>query len=178
MAKKLIAAARPAKFGRGEETLTDTGVRDTWELTPDQITFGGTGWTALMDRALEHFRDELGLPPTARLRAEPLAMLVYGKGQFFLPHQDSEKDDAMVGTLVVSLPSVHTGGELVIDHAGDSRTYRGSRDELTFVGFYADCRHEVKPVRSGYRVTITFNLLADVEPSTLAADPPPNRRTG
>ena len=47
-------------------------------------------------------------------------MLVYGKGQFFLPHQDSEKDDAMVGTLVVSLPSAHTGGELVIEHAGQT----------------------------------------------------------
>ena len=35
MAKKLIAVARPAMFGRGEKTLTDTGVRDAWELTPD-----------------------------------------------------------------------------------------------------------------------------------------------
>src|SRR3954451_4570493 len=34
LAKKLIATARPAMFGRGEETLTDTSVRDTWELTP------------------------------------------------------------------------------------------------------------------------------------------------
>ena len=71
LAKKLIAVARPAMFGRGEETLTDTSVRDTWELTPDQITLGGPGWTALMERALEHFRDELGLPRTSRLRAEP-----------------------------------------------------------------------------------------------------------
>ena len=45
-------------------------------------------------------------------------MLVYGKGQFFLPHQDSEKDDSMVGTLVVSLPSHHTGGELVVSMPG------------------------------------------------------------
>ncbi len=88
-------------------------------------------------------------------------MLVYGKGQFFLPHQDSEKDDAMVGTLVVSLPSVHTGGELVIDHAGERKTFRASKEELTFVVFYCDCRHQVMPVRSGYRVTLTFNLLAD-----------------
>src|SRR4029079_18413556 len=70
LAKKLIAAARPAMFGQGEETLTDTSVRDTWELTPDQVTIGGPGWTALMERALEHFRDELGLPRTSRLRAE------------------------------------------------------------------------------------------------------------
>ncbi|HYQ64888.1 2OG-Fe(II) oxygenase [Actinophytocola sp.] len=160
-AKKLIAVARPAMFGRGAETLSDTGVRDTWELTPDQFTLGGPGWMALLDGVLEHFRDELGLPRSARLRIEPHAMLVYGKGQFFLPHQDSEKHDAMVGTLVMSLPSAHTGGELVIDHAGEARTYRASREDLTFVAFYSDCRHEVTPVRSGYRVTITFNLLAD-----------------
>jgi hypothetical protein len=162
-AKKLVAAARPAKFGRGEETLTDTSVRDTWEITPDRMTLGGPGWIALMDGTLDHFRDELGLPPTTRLRAEAHSMLVYGKGQFFLPHQDSEKNDAMVGTLVLSLPSAHTGGELVINHAGESKAYRASKDELTFVAFYADCRHEVTPVRSGYRVTLTFNLLADTE---------------
>jgi 2OG-Fe(II) oxygenase superfamily len=170
-AKKLIAVGRPAMFGRGEETLTDTRVRDTWEITPDQITFGGPGWTALMDSALEHFRDELGLPPTTRLRAEPHSMLAYGKGQFFLPHQDSEKDDAMVGTLVVSLPSAHTGGELVVDHAGESKAYRASKEKLTFVAFYADCRHEVTPVRSGYRVTLTFNLLSDTETPAQAAGP-------
>src|SRR3954447_20666834 len=55
LAKKLIAVARPAMFGRGEETLTDKDIRDTWELTPDQITLDGPGWTALMDHALEHF---------------------------------------------------------------------------------------------------------------------------
>ena len=171
LAKKLIAVARPAMFGRAEETLTDTSVRDTWELTPDQITLGGPGWTALMKRALEHFRDELGLPRTSRLRAELHSMLVYGKGQFFLPHQDSEKDDAMVGTLVVSLPSAHTGGELVIDHAGQSITYRASKEELTFVAFYADCRHQVTPVRSGYRVTLTFNLLSAADTPAPEADP-------
>jgi hypothetical protein len=171
VAKKLIAVARSAMFGRGEETLTDTAVRDTWELTPDQLELGGPDWTALMNRALEHFRDELGLPQTSRLRAEPHSMLVYGKGQFFLPHQDSEKDDAMVGTLVVSLPSAHTGGELIIDHAGESTTYRASKEELTFVAFYADCRHQVTPVRSGYRVTLTFNLLTDTETPAPEAGP-------
>ena len=158
-------------FGRGEEMLADTSVRDTWELTPDQITLGGPGWTALTDRALEHFRDKLGLTRTSRLRAERHSMLVYGKGQFFLPHQDSEKHDAMVGTLVVSLPATHTGGELVIDHAGESKAYRASREELTLVAFYADCRHQVTPVGSGYRVALTFNLLAGAETPTQAAGP-------
>lgn len=161
--KKLIEVARPARFGRREETLTDPGVRDTWEISPDRFELGGAAWQPVLDAALEHFRDELGLPVRTRLRAEPHALLVYGKGQFFLPHQDSEKDDAMVGTLVVSLPSAHTGGELVVEHGGERRNYQASKEELTLVAFYADCRHEVKPVKSGYRVTLTFHLIAEAE---------------
>ena len=101
----MIASARPARFGRGEQTLMDLSVRDTWEITPDQVTLTGLDWDAI----LTELRDELGLPARARLRAGPHALLVYGKGQF-LPHQDSEKDDTMIGTLVVSLPSSHTTG--------------------------------------------------------------------
>jgi len=120
---------------------------------------------------LEDVRDELGLPATTKLRAELHAMLVYGKGRFFLPHQDSEKDDAMVGTLVVSLPSAHTGGELVVEHGGQSVMCRVPTEELSFVAFYADCRHQVKPVKSGYRVTLTFNLLAAGETGAQGAGP-------
>lgn len=159
--RKLIAQARQARFGRGEQTLTDTGVRDTWEIAPDRITLGGSDWHRTLNGVLDGVRTALGLPPTTVLRAEPHALLVYGKGQFFLPHQDSEKDDRMVGTLVVSLPSHHTGGELVVEHTGRSVTYRASRERLTFTAFYADCRHEVKPVTSGYRITLTMNLLAE-----------------
>jgi hypothetical protein len=120
LAKKLIAVGRPAKFGRAEQTLTDASVRDTWEITPDLVTLDGPAWEATLGAVLDGVRDELGLPPTTTLRAGPHAMLVYGKGQFCLPHQDSEKDDAMVGTLVVSLPSAQTGGELVVEHGGES----------------------------------------------------------
>ena len=170
-AKRLIGAAQPARFGRGEETLSDTSVRDTWELTPDQVRLGGPAWRPHLDVALEHFCDELGLPAEARLTAELHSLLVYGKGQLFLPHQDSEKHEEMVASLVVMLPSVHTGGELVVDDAGREQIYRGSRDDLVMVAFYADRRHEVRPVRSGYRVTLTFNLLLTRHGATSAAGP-------
>lgn len=159
-AKRMIACARPARFGRGEQTLMDLGVRDTWEIMPDQVTLTGLDWDAI----LSVVRDELGLPTRVRLRAEPHALLVYGKGQFFLPHQDSEKDDTMVGTLVISLPSSHTGGELVIEHNDKTVAYQASATEVSVAAFYADCRHEVRPVRTGYRVTFTCNLLVDSDP--------------
>lgn len=75
-AKRLIAAARPVQFGRGEETLEDASVRDTWELTPDHVWIGGPRCQAHLNEALEHFRDVLGLPAGARLTAELHSMLV------------------------------------------------------------------------------------------------------
>ncbi|WP_026818318.1 2OG-Fe(II) oxygenase family protein [Arthrobacter castelli] len=170
-AKQLIGAAHPAQYGRGEDTLSDTSVRDTWEVAPDQVNLGGPTWQAHLEAALDDFCDELGLPAGARLTAELQSLLVYGKGQFFLPHQDSEKHEGMVASLVVMLPSVHTGGELVVDDAGSEQTYCGSRDDLVLVAFYADRRHEVRPVRSGYRVTLTFNLLLADPSATSAAAP-------
>jgi hypothetical protein len=171
-ARKLCDVARPACFGRGEETLTDPSVRDTWEIPSDLVTITGPRWAATLEGVLDEVRDQLGLPFSSRLEAELHAMLVYGPGQFFLPHQDSEKDDAMIGTLVVTLPSSHTGGELIVEHGGESIAYRSSKDSLSFVAFYADCRHEVRPVKSGYRVTLTFNLLARSDSAGLAGSQP------
>ena len=74
------------------------------------------------------------------LVAEFHAMLVYGPGQFFAPHQDSEKADDMIGTLVVMLPSVAGRCRCWSTTAGRP-PYRSSKTSLTFVAFYADCRH-------------------------------------
>ena len=79
----------------------------------------------------------------------------------------------MVGTLVVGLPSTFTGGTLEVRHRGESATYRGSKKAPSFVAFYGDCRHEVKPVRSGHRVVLTYNLLAGGETARSGAGPDP-----
>jgi hypothetical protein len=99
-------------------------------------------------------------------------MLVYGPGQFFRTHKDSEKSDDMVATLVVTLPSSFRGGSLVIEHRGETVTSRGSKSRLSFVAFYADCPHEVRPVTKGYRVSLTYNLV--LEGTDSAAGPGPS----
>jgi len=104
-------------------------------------------------------KEELGLPHAAEVTADLHSLLVYEPNQFFLVHQDSEKDDSMVGTLVVTLPSSYAGGELMVGHNEEWKAYRGSKTALSLVAFYADCRHEVLRVTSGYRITLTYNLL-------------------
>ncbi|GAA1018794.1 hypothetical protein Aple_026050 [Acrocarpospora pleiomorpha] len=153
---RLRGLGHRARFGRGEQTLTDPEVRDTWEIPKDLVRIE---WTHAFEAVLEVMRDELGLPPHCELTPDFHSMLLYETGQFFVTHQDSEKDDSMVGTLVVTLPSAHTGGELLIEHLGQTAEYRGSKVAVSLVAFYADCHHQVLPVKTGNRITLTYNLL-------------------
>ena len=156
-ARKLLGLGQPARFGRGEETLTDPDVRDTWEI-PKHLVRAEWDDATLKD-ILATVKEELGLPNAAELVADLHSLLVYETNQHFLAHQDSEKDDSMVGTLVVTLPSSYAGGELMVGHNEEWKAYRGSKTALSLVAFYADCRHEVLRVKSGYRITLTYNLL-------------------
>lgn len=60
----------------------------------------------------------------------------------------------------------------MIEHNGKAVAYQASVTEVSVAAFYADCRHQVKPVRTGYRVTFTFNLLLDSDPAgEIAVEP-------
>ncbi len=73
---------------------------------------------------------------------------------------------AQLGSLVIALPSVHEGGQLTVEHAGQQQTFDWSLTELPnapllhWGAFYSDCKHEVHPVTSGARITVTYNLMA------------------
>ena len=167
-ARKLLGLAQPARFGRGEETLTDPDVRDTWEIPKHLVR---AEWTdAALKDILATVKEELGLPDAAQLTADLHSLLVYETNQHFLAHQDSEKDDSMVGTLVVTLPSSYAGGELMVGHNGECKAYRGSKTALSLVAFYADCQHEVLKVTSGYRITLTYDLLLHGDTSRPGGD--------
>ncbi len=171
-ARRLCEIARPARYGRGELTLLDRAVRDTWEIPKSRVKIDKRRFDQTLVPVVDRLGQDLGLP-AGRLRAELHSVLVYAPGQFFVQHQDSEKDDSMVASLVVSLPSTFTGGALEVHHDGRIATYRGSKKALSFVAFYPDCRHQIKPVRSGHRVVLTYNLLLRANSDVSGIDPDP-----
>ncbi len=175
--RQLAHFARPARYGLGELTLLDRRVRDTWEVPKSRVKIDQRLWSKTLLPVLDGLRADLGLPAECRLKAELHSMLVYGPGQFFAPHQDSEKADGMVGSLVVTLPGAFKGGALVVDHGAERATYLSSKDRLSFVAFYTDCRHEIRRVRSGHRIVLTYNLLLQGEAATTTvAEPAPETR--
>ena len=161
-AKAIATMAQKAPFGKGSATITDTSVRSAWEIDANLVTFKNLEWTALMAQLLEQVKADMGIE-TQTVSAKLYKLLLYEQGDFFLPHKDSEKEKGMFGTLVVGLPSTYKGGELQIEFDGRAITADFTKDlgryKIPFVAFFADCEHEIKPVTSGYRICLVYNLI-------------------
>ena len=158
---ELIKHAERAPYGLGEQTVLDPSVRRVWQLPPKKAQLGGKSWVASLRNIVDQAAVGLGCEAAA-VSAEFYKMLVYDPGAFFASHRDTEKSEGMFGTLVVVLPSVHRGGELVIRHAGREVVVDVSAAEmskLAFIAFYADCQHEVRPIIEGNRVCLVYNLV-------------------
>ena len=86
----------------------------------------------------------------------------------------------MFGSLVVVLPTRHEGGQLVLRQGKKEWTVdftdkfaTATEPSVCFVAFFSDTEHEVLPVTSGYRVTLTYNLHhKPIYPSTLSIPTP------
>lgn len=158
-AEQLVAIAQAAPYGRGEETVVDREVRRTRQVDTAKVRIGGRHWDKTLAGLVADMAHGLGVgDPVA---ADFYKLLVYDTGSFFIDHRDTEKVPGMFATLVLVLPSAHCGGELIVKHLGrevvlDLRPQEPS--EIGFAAFYADCVHEVRPVETGCRLTLVYNL--------------------
>ncbi|MBW0000927.1 MAG: 2OG-Fe(II) oxygenase [Verrucomicrobia bacterium] len=160
-AREVIGQAERAPYGKGEQTLVDPAVRKVWQVAPSKIRLSGTAWPATFETILARVTQGLGCQQ-APVTAELYKLLLYDTGGFFVSHRDTEKTQGMFGTLVVVLPSLHRGGELVVRHAGREVSLElATQDvsQLNYAAFYADCEHEVRPVTGGNRLCLIYNLI-------------------
>ena len=158
-AKRLIAIAEAAPYGRGEETVVDREVRRVWQIDSAKVRIGGRHWEKTLAGLVADIA--LGLGVSEPVAADFYKLLVYDAGSFFVGHRDTEKAPGMFATMVLVLPSAHSGGELVVKHLGrevvlDLRPEEPS--EIGFAALYTDCVHEVRPVKTGCRLALVHNL--------------------
>ena len=113
----LHAASTPARHGQRDKTVLDKRVRDTGELHADALA---VRWTeGACDALLAEVASALGLQ---QIQARLHNLLVYGPGQFFKPHQDTEKHPGMVATLVLVWPSPTSAASWWCAMAASKRT--------------------------------------------------------
>lgn len=155
--------AEVAPYGKGSKTKRDESVRKCWQLDAELVSFKAKAWGKYLDSILAKISEDLGI--IGKVSAKPYKLLLYGPGSHFKAHRDTEKLDAMFGTLIVALPSRHEGGQLHIRHGGEQVTVDFSSEahshDFQYAAFFADCEHEVVPVKSGYRFCMVFNLVLE-----------------
>ncbi len=159
-AEQLVGVAERAPYGRGPETIIDATTRRTWQIAANRVHIRGRHWQQTLDGILA--RVAAGLGVSEPVSADLYKLLLYGPGDFFVSHRDTEKAPGMFATLVIALPSFSSGGELIVRHKEREVQVDLSSEEpseVTFAAFYADCPHEVRPVAAGHRLVLVYNLL-------------------
>lgn len=173
-AKSLINKAHRAPFGKGTETILDDKVRSGWEIDTADLTFTAKGWNGFLKKVLDQVKPDLGIEDYT-ITVSLYKMLIYEEGDFFLPHKDTEKEKGMFGTLLIALPSKHSGGELMVRFDGTEKRLDFSSGaghfKMPYAAFYADCEHEVKPVTSGYRICLAYNLIQQETEKKVTIEP-------
>ncbi|KAF2224823.1 hypothetical protein BDZ85DRAFT_84715 [Elsinoe ampelina] len=161
----LKAVAQKAPFGQGESTFVDETVRKTWEIDASRLQIGNPQWhNFIQGTVVPVVTTAIGVAGSSRTstRAELYKLLLYEEGAMFKPHRDTPKVPGMYGTLVISLPSPHTGGDVILRHDNRSIQWQSCTYPIWVVSFcawYADVEHEVLPVTSGCRLVLTYNLI-------------------
>lgn len=78
----------------------------------------------------------------------------------------------MFATLVIALPSEHTGGDVLVQFRDEEQTLKtqGLCDfGYSYLAWYADVNHTVSKVDSGHRLVLTYNLIHQASESSRAA---------
>ncbi|PIL33341.1 hypothetical protein GSI_04792 [Ganoderma sinense ZZ0214-1] len=161
--EELAQSCERAIFGRGDEAVLDQTYRKAGKMDSSHFKTGlDLANTGLLDAV------RLSLLPdaveTRTVRAELYRLNVYGEGAFFKSHKDTPRSQSMFGSLVIIFPTPHEGGALILRHEDKEVTFdaaallAGRTSSIAYIAFFGDVEHEVTPIVSGHRVTITYNL--------------------
>ncbi|KAL0575720.1 hypothetical protein V5O48_006254 [Marasmius crinis-equi] len=174
----LSASCEKATFGRALEDVFDESYRKAGKMDLEMFASKlDIHQTRILPTAIPRLLREAS---KRDVEAELYKLNVYDKGGFFRAHKDTPRNERMFGSLVVVFPTPHTGGDLVLRHDGKEFTFdsgkvlAGSVDTIAFVAFFSDVEHEVLPVTSGHRVTLTYNLYYTTPSTALSIPLSPN----
>ncbi|KAF3923025.1 hypothetical protein ABW20_dc0104147 [Dactylellina cionopaga] len=171
-AAKLSDLGKASPFGKGEQTLVDAKVRSSRQVDPSQIEFENPGFSEwLHSQVLTEIITTLGIDSDTKPKLSLYKLLVYEKGDHFKAHRDTPKEEGMIGTVVVILPSVFEGGAIKLSHGGEDKTFDfapNCKFNMGVAAWYSDVEHAVDEVIDGYRVALIYNLV--VEGGALSAE--------
>jgi hypothetical protein len=155
----LMHACDVASFGIGDQEVVDETYRKALCLPKDRLASSFELYNTDILRTIQ----SVLAPDSEYIVAQSYKLNIYEKDGFFKSHKDTPRGGDMFGSLVISLPQEHTGGDLTVRHMQQVCCYSPlpsseQANSIQWMAFYSDCDHEVHQVLSGTRITLTFNL--------------------
>ncbi|GLB45316.1 putative 2OG-Fe(II) oxygenase superfamily protein [Lyophyllum shimeji] len=180
----LASACEPATFSRNNQDVLDESYRKARQMDPENFaTKLDVDKLGIVDRVREQLLE--GPDQEKAVNAELYKLNVYGKDAFSKSHKDTPRGENMFGSLVVVFPTPHDGGALVLRHFDQEWTFdsaaifrQQAEPSIAYIAFYSDIDHEVAVVKSGYRVTLTYNLYLDPRKEVFLRSPLPVKPVG
>ncbi|KAI0595483.1 hypothetical protein F4775DRAFT_569220, partial [Biscogniauxia sp. FL1348] len=180
--RELVKDCQPASFGYQGKDVYDEKYRKATKLDCSDFSTNFCPYTlGIIDTIAQALLpNALGGESRTGVRAELYKLNFYSAPSgFFKAHVDTPRSETQFGSLVVSLPCHHEGGQLVVRHAGHSVTYDWSTSkaqkevaQCQWAAFYSDCEHEVLELTEGHRLTLTYNLYVVPGVGQLAGNSP------
>jgi hypothetical protein len=151
---ELLSLSKPAYFGKNDKAVLDPEYRLASVIYPQSFlcNFDPNNYDII-----DKIQTSMG-EKSNNIKFVQDKLNIYSKDGHFKVHKDTPRSPNMIGTLVVCLPCEFVGGDLVL-HTYPLTTFQFDKKSSTYVqwaAFYGDIDHEVKPVISGNRITITY----------------------
>jgi hypothetical protein len=100
------------------------------------------------------------------------------EGSFTKPIIETSRREHVLGSLMIIFPTPHEGGSLLVWDGYQEWSFDPGRELTTaptptigYVALFNDVEHEIAPITSGHRVTLTYDLCHEVIGPTPVKDP-------
>lgn len=110
-------------------------------------------------------------PKYYTISIEKYKINMYEQGGFFKPHKDTPRSHEFVGTIIICLQNEFSGGNLHFKHQDtelEINLENKSSHTHQWVMFFGDITHWIDEVKSGVRMTLTYNVYLKSKKSELS----------
>ena len=148
----------------GKETQDNAQDKDkAYKVAAEHIELRNPNWAKTVQHAVGKATEQLGIiGGQPSIRADLCNLLLCESGNFEQSCQDTMDEKCLVAKLIIVLPSAYEGGDTVVQIGAQTQTLSASSSRefnYFYLAYYADAQCSIKPVTSGYRLALTYNLI-------------------
>ncbi|RLN86250.1 hypothetical protein BBJ28_00008398 [Nothophytophthora sp. Chile5] len=163
-AEILTAHCGKSPVGCERDPRVNEKERKSWQLHPDCVELKNPLWHSGMEKLSMMIADRLGYKGVP-LQCLLYKLQIYGEGSRSVKHQETEEEEGKVATLVMQLPSLHEGGDLVVYQGGKElirhdfgKTGGTAPYAPHYAVQYAEAEHSLEEVTSGCRLVLVYSI--------------------